>query len=353
MAFLQVDNVKIKGITAVVPKNIKKTAELPFFAPGEGERVVEQTGIVEARVVSEGVCASDLCFQAAEKLIAELAWEKSEIEALIFVGQARDYIAPQTSSLLQDRLGLSHECMVLDLPLACQGYIYGLSVIGSLMSKGTIKKALMLVGETNSTFVSHEDKTTWPLHGDAGTATALHYEEGATPMQFHFAGDGSTYKYVYIPAGGARMPVTEKELEYVEPTPGQKYNMTNCIMEGMNVFSLAISRPPMSAKMLMEHYGFTIDDIDYLLLHQANTLIDDKIIKKLKFDPERAPLSLHHYGNTASCSIPLDVVTQIHDKISGKKVSTLMCAMGTGFSWGAARVEFDNIVCPPVEDYVE
>jgi len=351
MAFLSFDNVKIKGITAVVPKNIKKTAELPFFTPEEGKYVEEQTQIKEARIVSEGTCASDLCFQAAERLLKEVGWEKSEIGALFFVGQARDYIAPQTASLLQDRLGLSEECMVADLPMACQGYIYGLSILGSIMSKGTIKKALMLVGETNSTFISHYDKTTWPLHGDAGTATALEFCEGAAPMQFHFAGDGSTYQYVFIPAGGARMPITEKEFEYEEPTPGRKFNKTHCIMDGMNVFALAISRPPKSVKKLIEQYGINVENVDYLLLHQANNLIDEKIARKLHVDTSKVPMSLEYYGNTAACSIPLNIVTQLSDVIGQKKAETIMCAMGTGFSWGSAHIELDHIVCPPVMEY--
>ncbi|MBO6223817.1 MAG: ketoacyl-ACP synthase III [Bacteroidales bacterium] len=351
MAFLSFNNIKIKGISAVVPKNVKVTATLPFFAPGEGERVAELTQVKQTRLVSEGVCASDLCQKAAEILLEDLKWDRSEIDALFFVGQARDYIAPQTASLLQDRLQLPEECIVVDLPMACQGYIYGLSVLGSMMAHGTIRKALMLVGETNSTFVSHYDKTTWPLHGDAGTATALEFDPAAAPMQFHFAGNGSTYKYVYIPAGGARMPITAKELEYVEPSPGQRYNMTNCIMEGMNVFSLAISKPPMSARKLAEHYGIDLSKIDYLLLHQANNLIDEKIVKKLKFDPSRVPMSLKNYGNTAACSIPLNIVSEIREAILGRRVDTLMCAIGSGFAWGSAHIELDNIACPPVYEY--
>ncbi len=146
MAFLEFGNVKIKGITAVVPKNIKKTADLPFFAPGEGERVAELTQVKEARIVEDGICASDLCCAAAEKMIGELNWDKSEIDALFFVSQARDYLIPQTSSILQDRLGLSEECIVMDFPFACQGYIYSLSIAGSMMSNGTIKKAFLFFG---------------------------------------------------------------------------------------------------------------------------------------------------------------------------------------------------------------
>lgn len=351
MAFLEFGNVKIKGITAVVPKNIKKTADLPFFAPGEGERVAELTQVKEARIVEDGTCASDLCCAAAEKMIAELNWDKSEIDALFFVSQARDYLIPQTSSILQDRLGLSEECIVMDFPFACQGYIYALSIVGSMMSNGTIKKALLLVGETNSTFVSHFDKTAWPLHGDAGTATALEYDETASQMQFHFGGDGSTHKFVYVPAGGARQPITEKELEMQEPAPGQKYNMTNCIMDGVNVFVVAISKTPKSAKKLIEHYNIDLTKIDYLLLHQANNLIDEKIIKKLKYDAEKVPMSLKKFGNTSACSIPLNIVSEIRADLKDKRVDTVMSAIGAGLCWGSAHIELDHVVCPEIVEY--
>lgn len=350
MAFLDFKNVKIKGISAVVPKRIKKTAELPFFAPGEGERVAELTQVKEAHIVENGVCASDLCYEAAERLISELKWDKSEIDALYFVSQARDFLIPQTASILQDRLGLSEECIVMDFPFACQGFIYALSIAGSMMSNGTIKKALLLIGETNSTIVSHHDKTAWPLHGDAGTATALEYDETAAPMQFHFGGDGSTHQYVYVPAGGARHPVTEKDLEMVEPTPGQKYNMTNCIMDGVSVFVVAISKTPRSAKKMIEHYGIDMEKIDYLLLHQANNLIDEKIIKKLKYDPNKVPMSLKKFGNTSACSIPLNIVSVIRDDIQGKRVDTVMSAIGAGLCWGSAHIELDHVVCPDIAE---
>lgn len=348
MAFLSINNVKIKGISAAVPKNVKKTRDLSFFAPGEGERVAELTQVEEARIATEGMCASDMCFAAAENLLEELSWDKSEIDALFFVSQARDYVIPQTSSILQDRLGLSEETLVMDFPFACQGYVYALSAAASMMSSGTIKKALILVGETNSIFVSHYDKTAWPLHGDAGTATALEHDESAAPMQFHFGGDGSTHKYVYVPAGGARLPISAKELEYVEPTPGQKYNMTNCIMDGVNVFVVAISKTPKSAKKLIEHFGIDLEKIDYLLLHQANNLIDEKIIKKLKYDPAKVPMSLKHYGNTSACSIPLNIVSEIGKELREKKVDTIMAAIGAGLCWGSAHIELDHVVCPDI-----
>ena len=145
MAFITIPNGRIAGISAAVPKNVKEIKDLPFFAEGEAEKVIALTHVERSRIVTEGMVCSDLCYEAAEKLIAELGWEKSEIDGLIFVSLSRDYIAPATANLLQDRLGLSKECYALDIPLACSGYVYGLSVISSLINTGGIKKALFLV----------------------------------------------------------------------------------------------------------------------------------------------------------------------------------------------------------------
>lgn len=131
------------------------------------------------------MCCSDLCYEAAEQLIERLQWNKQDIGALIYVSLSRDYLTPHTSALLQDKLGLSKECYAIDVPLACSGYVYGLSVIAGLMQNGGIKKGLLLVGETTSQLQSPLDKTIWPLHGDGGTATALEFNEGASPMLFH------------------------------------------------------------------------------------------------------------------------------------------------------------------------
>jgi 3-oxoacyl-[acyl-carrier-protein] synthase-3 len=166
MAFLKANHISIRGVSACVPSQIIENKNLPFFKDGEAEKVIQLTGIERHRIVPENVLASDLCFHAAEKLIADLKWNKSEIDVLIFVGIARDYIIPHTSALLQQRLGLSTKCMAFDLPFGCPGYVYGLSVMSKLLT-GELKKGLLLVGDTNSTLGAREDKTHVPLFSDA------------------------------------------------------------------------------------------------------------------------------------------------------------------------------------------
>jgi len=346
MAFLSFPNVKLSGIASAVPKNIKEIKDLPFFIPGEAEKVIALTRIERSRIAPEGMCCSDLCYAAAEKLIDSLKWDRQEIDLLIYVSLSRDYLTPATSAILQDRLGLSKECYAIDVPLACSGYVYGLSVITSLLACGGARKGLLLVGETTSVLQSPFDKTIWPLHGDAGTASAFEYVEGAEKMLFHFGTDGSRYNAIINPDGGCRHPITEASLVMEEIEYGVARNRTHSILDGMNVFAFSITEPPKSIKALCDHFNISIDAIDYLLLHQANKYMDDKIGKKLKVPPEKIPFSLMEYGNTSSASIPMTVVTGIGKSVERQKVSAILCGFGSGLSWGSAYVVLDHIVCP-------
>jgi len=345
MSFLSFKNVKISGVAAAVPKIVKEVKDLSFFAPGEAEKVINLTHIERSRIAPETMCCSDLCYAAAEKLLDSLKWNRDDIDVLIFVSLSRDFITPATSAILQDRLGLSKECYAIDVPLACSGYVYGLSVISSLMSCGLMKKGLLLVGETTSKLQSPLDKTIWPLHGDAGSATALEYKEGTEAMNFHFGTDGSRWDSIINPDGGSRHPFSEKSLVMEEIQPGVVRNKTNAILDGMNVFAFSITDPPKSVKELCTHFDIDINNIDYLLLHQANKYMDDKIGKKLKVPESKIPFCLMQFGNTSSTTIPMSIVTAI-DNIINEKASTIMCGFGSGLSWGSAYIVLDHIVCP-------
>lgn len=177
MAFLEFNNIRIAGISAGVPKHIVSNLNLEnpdeIFQGYSLEDFVRTTGVKERRV-SKSLCTSDLCYEAAEQLISDLQWNKSEIEALIFVSQTADYILSCTSCILQKRLGLTKECYASDCSLGCSGWVYGLSQVASLLSAGTIKKALLLCGDAKPRAKCNMD----PLYGSAGTVTALEYSEG-------------------------------------------------------------------------------------------------------------------------------------------------------------------------------
>lgn len=351
MAIFNVPHIQIAGISACVPSTIDRNSDYPGLDANEKNKLIASIGVEEKRICPEGVCSSDLCFQAATKLIEDLQWDKKEIECLIFVSQTPDYILPATSCILQYRLGLSKECYTLDISLGCSGWVYGLSAIASIMSASHIKKALLLVGDTTSKTTSREDKSSWPLFGDAGTATALTYTEEINNIVFHTGSDGSGSNAIIIPDGGCRNPFSEESLRMEDIGDGIRKSKLHCILEGMDLFSFGITQGAKSVKKVLEKIGKENDQIDYFLFHQANLLLNETIRKKLKIPLEKVPYSLKKYGNTSCASIPLTMVTNLSEELSDSSLRIIACGFGVGLSWATAYFETDKIVCPKLLEY--
>lgn len=338
MAFLEIKNVRIAGISAGVPKHIEFTKDNSKISSEYNyEDFIKSTGVEQFRT-DDIHTTSDLCCAAAEKLISDLKWEKSEIDAVIFVTQGPDYIAPATACLVQDRLGLSNECYAVEISLGCSGWVYGLSSAASLLSNGCMKKALLMVGDSKFVMPIPD-----PLAANAGTVTAIEYADGTEGFKFHFGTDGSGWDAIYIPDGGARNGVSPKSFE-MEDHNGRQMCRLQSHMNGMDVFSFAITTAPKSIKKALEHYGENLEDIDYCILHQANMQIDEVIRKKLKLPAEKVPYSLHKFGNTSSATIPITINTKLRGEIENKPTRFVCCGFGVGLSWGTVLFTTNNIV---------
>lgn len=337
MAFLKIENVNIAGIAACVPPKLveNKDSEL-FDDPAELERYIKTIGVERRYVAEDGICSSDLCKSAAEKLIGDMGIDKSEIGCLIMVTQTPDYIFPATACILQDRLGLPTDCMSFDITMSCPGWIYGLSVMGSLLSAGKIKKGLLLVGETSTKAKSPYDHVNL-LAGDAGTATILEYKEGANPLLFSMHTDGSNYRSLIIPDGGYRNPVTPKSFEFHKCKDGALRNRLNANMEGDDILSFAMHAAPKCIKGLLDHFDIPKEKIDYFLIHQANQMINKLIQKRLKVDDAHCPYNIADFGNSSSTTIPLMIANKLKGAFGGKNV--VACGFGTGLAWGALYFE--------------
>lgn len=337
MAFFKVENVNIAGIAACVPPKMVENIDSDLIEDKEElQRYIDTTGVQRRYVAEDGICSSDLCLCAAEKLIAELGWAKEEIECLIMVTQTPDYIFPATACVLQNRLGLSTNCLSFDITMSCPGWIYGLSVMSSMLSAGKIKKGLLLVGETSTKAKSPYDRVNL-LAGDAGTATCLEFKDAANTLMFSMHSDGSNFKSLIIPDGGYRHPVTKESFDYQECKDGILRNRLNANMEGEDILSFAMHAAPKCIKGLLEHFEIPKEEIDYFLIHQANQMINKLIQKRLKVDDEHCPYNIADFGNTSSTTIPLMIVNKLKSSIENKKV--VACGFGTGLAWGAVCLE--------------
>ena len=351
MSYLSLQKVKIRGVAACVPKVVEETISFPLFSNTDAQNFIKTTGVERHRKADQTICSSDLCLTAAEKLINDLNWEKDTIDCIIFVSQTPDYILPATSAILQDRLGLSTNCYTLDISLGCSGWVYALSVIGSLLSHGFMKRGLLLAGDTILKMASDKDKSSYPLFGDAGTATALEYtENGKNNMNFIFNTDGAGYQTIMIKDGGYRNFTCSSSFIPHIVSEGIERNDLNLILEGMDVFAFGISQAPKSIQKLIEHFSIDIENVDNFYFHQANLFMNEKIRKKLKISEEKVPYSLKDFGNTSCASIPLTMVIQKDKPLANKKQTNIACGFGVGLSWASVYFETNNIVISNLQE---
>ena len=351
MAFLEIKNVKIAGISACVPSKIEENINLDVFNEGEAERVIAQTSIVRKRVVEKNTTAADLCQKAFEDLLPKLGWNKESIDILVYVTSSSDYNVPPTACVLQDRLQLPESTLCIELRHGCPGWVIGLSTIASLVSTGSLKRGVLLCGDTPTLLNSCRDKETRPLFGDAGSATAIEFDTNAPALVFEHGTRGKDFKAICAEYGGYRNPVTKESLDYIEYGPHRERRLVDIEMDGMNVFGFGLSVAPKSITSLSEQYGINLEDVDSFLFHQANHYMNEKIRKKLKIAPEKVPYSMQNFGNTSCASIPLTIITERREEYLKGKMKSLACAFGVGLAWGSVYFETNNIVCPELIEY--
>lgn len=354
MAFIKVNHVSIRGLSACVPPKVEENRELPFYAtPEEAEQVMQATGIERRHVATADIAVSDLCTKAAEQLLAELGWEKDSVDLLALVTQNPDYVNHPTSFVVHERLGLPESTMCLDFFHGCPGWVVGLSSVIPMLSSGCIKRALLLDGDTVSKDQDASNREERPLFGDAGTATALEYDQGAPTLYFNIGTKSEDGRALAREQGGYRHPYTLETLQKELDRLAGKLSKDDQVdqMDSMDVFSFAITKVPKALKKLCSEYDISLDDVDQLVLHQANKLIVEAIAKRVKLPSEKVVLGMRNYGNTTSASIPLAIVTERADIYRTTKQRSLVCGFGTGLAWGAAYLETNNIVIPEIITY--
>jgi 3-oxoacyl-[acyl-carrier-protein] synthase-3 len=213
-----------------------------------------------------------------------------------------------------------------------------------LLSAGNHKRGLLLTGDTSLKFCSEDDKSTYPLFGDAGTATAIEYSKGSAGFKFHLGSDGSKFETIIIPDGGYRNMVSPDSFFSSETTGDTQKDKTKISLDGMNVFSFGILKAPESVNLLLSRFDLDKESIDLFVFHQANMFLNEMIRKKLSLDPAKVPYTLKDFGNTSSASIPLTLTVNCRN-LSHAKAKIIACGFGVGLSWGSVWFESDDLVC--------
>jgi 3-oxoacyl-[acyl-carrier-protein] synthase-3 len=348
MAGSSIPGVVIRGIASAVPERTQGLKDLPeLFGGSDAGKIIEVTGVRSWHVCRPGQTASDLCLAAAETLLKNLSWDRDSVEALVFVSQTFDYVAPATSCCLQARLRLPKSCAAFDVALGCSGYVYGLWIASSLMLAGC-RRVLFLAGETATRIISPVDKAAVPLFGDAGTATALEREDGHV-IHFDLGTDGTGFEHLIIPAGGQRRPRSSQSAVRTPREGGNVRSDEDLYMNGPEVFTFTLREVPPLLNRILARAGWTKEQVDFFVLHQANKWMLDKLAKRLGIPAASLPIALEEFGNTVSASIPLAITHSLRGSAAQESRRLVLAGFGVGLSWGAAALELGPIVLPELE----
>lgn len=313
--FGQYDNIKIKGIAAVVPENIKHNIDyINYIDEKSLRKQIRITGVEKRHIVSENQTSADLCTYAAEKLINKLKWEKDSINVMVYVTQTPDLERPSTAMKIQKRLGIGKNCFAFDVNLGCSGYIAGLTIVAGLL-QNCGGRGLLLTGDGKFGFERKRIEDSL-LMGDAGAATALEFEKN-NKIFYSMQSDGNGYKALIK--------------EFGKPSE----------MNGNVVFSFTINEVVNSIKEFKNRFLILDENIDFYVLHQAQKLIISTIANICEISDNKLLSSLKDYGNTSSASIPLTLCSNNNIIKNKEMLKVLMCGYGIGLSWGCIFAEID------------
>ena len=330
----QIRNVRITSVGCYVPPRTLTNADLEKMVDTNDEWIVSRTGIRTRHIADEDVATSDLAVEAAKVALAQRSLSGSDIETLIVCTVTPDMLFPSTACLVQDRIG-AKGAWGFDLIAACSGLLYGLTTGAQMIATGTQDRVLVIGADTMSRIIDFEDRATCVLFGDGAGAMLLepseHQDTGL--VDFLHEIDGSGGDWLCMPAGGSRQPATcetvRQRLHYVH-------------QEGQQVYKYAVRKMSEVCVSLLERNGLTPDDVDVLLLHQANGRIVNAVAQRLGIPSEKAVLIIDRYGNTTGATIPLATREALETGKLKKGDLALMAAVGAGLTVGAALWRWDD-----------
>ncbi|HVS08750.1 MAG TPA: ketoacyl-ACP synthase III [Planctomycetota bacterium] len=318
----------VAAVASYVPARAVENAELAQRFGFERAFLEEKIGIERRYVCAPDEAVSDLAVAAAERLLERERVARGEIGLLIVCTQNPDYRLPATANLVQHRLGLATTTAAFDIGQGCSGYVYGLSIAGSLMQANGIRSALLVTSEAYSKVQDPADRDTAPLFGDGAAATWLRLGAPARIGRFAFGSDGSGAEELIVRAGGSRHPALACS------------GAGALRMNGRAIFNFMMREVPKSVERCLELNRLTRDEIDLFVFHQASRYMVEALRGALRLDPERVPVTLADGGNTVSSTIPMAIETLGGiPALAGRRLC--LCGFGVGLSWASTILEVE------------
>jgi len=316
---------QIVGCGSYLPERILTNDELATMVDTSDEWIVGRSGIRQRHVAADGELTSNLAAKAAERALADAGLAASDLDVIIVGTTTPDMIFPATATRVQALLGAT-AAVAFDIQAACSGFVYGLSVADNFIKAGQFDNALVIGAETFSRIVNWKDRSTCVLFGDGAGAAVLQVgdgEDGRGILSTHIRSDGRHVDILVMKDG-----------------PSTSRTLGDMHMAGREVFRHAVVNLTGIVHETLKPHGLTLDDVDWLVPHQANKRILDGTARKLGLPPERVVITIDRHANTSAASVPLALDEAVRDGRIQRGQLVLMEAMGAGLTWGAALVRW-------------
>jgi 3-oxoacyl-[acyl-carrier-protein] synthase III len=334
---------RIAHISSYLPAQTLDNEELAQLYPGwSAEKIYQKTGIVTRHIAAETETSSDLAVAAAQKLLDTNNISPLDIDFLILCTQTPDYFLPTTACLLQARLEIPTTAGAFDLNLGCSGFVYGLSIAKGLIETGAAQKLLLLTADTYSKIIHPLDKSVRTLFGDGATATLIEASDRPSTCigPFLFGTDGSGARNLIVEAGGFRLPRSAATTQEVRDESENVRSQNHLFMNGSEIMTFTLSAVTKAVEKFLIKVAASLDDFDYIVMHQANRFMLDALRKKLKIPEHKFPIFLAHCGNTSSSSIPIALESMIENNSLKPGSRLLLVGFGVGYSWAVTQIKF-------------
>lgn len=326
-------NAVITGVGGFVPDNILSNSDLENMVDTNSEWIVSRTGIKERRILNDPLLAtSDMATYAVKNLLENAGLEPGEIDCLIIATSTPDHILLSTASIVCDKLGLTN-AWATDVNAACSGFLYAYTMGASLVESNRYNKVIVVGADQNSAIINYKDRNTCILFGDGAGAVLLEpTTEDVGLVDSVFKTDGHGREYLLVPGGGSKIPATAESVAQ---------NQHFIRQEGRVVFKAAIKGMTETCTEVLKRNDMTINDVDWLIPHQANYRIIHAVGENLGLSEDRVKVNIDRYGNTTAATIPLCLWDFKDDfKYNDNMIFT---AFGAGFSWGATLLKWGKL----------
>lgn len=320
---------RITGTGHYVPSRVMTNAELESMVDTSDRWIVERTGIRERRIAAEGELTSDMAAEASRRALASAGIDATEIDMILVATFTPDVPLPATAVYVQTKIGARVDCPAVDLAAACAGFCYALSIADALVRTGGARHVLVIGAEMLSRVTDWQDRSTCVLFGDGAGAVVVSGGEGPGPrvISTRLHADGRHADALKIPSGGTADPAS------AESVAARRHAIA---MNGPEVFKIAVRSLASASLAAIEAAGLTVEQVDWIVPHQANKRILEATAARMQVPMERFYLNLERYGNTSSASIPIALDEALRAGTIREGQNVLLCAFGGGVAWGSA-----------------